>query len=138
MEILRDVGVLLDRHSLAKDRKVLILPAPEELIHTDPELLSRVVLNMAVNAVEASFTGESITLSAQLEGSSICFQVHNLGEIPEKIRHRIFQRSFSTKGTVGRGLGTYVMKLFGEGVLHGEVGFETGRQGTTFWIRVRA
>lgn len=136
MDILRDVGDLLDRHSLARDRRVVILPAPDAVIHTDPELLSRVVLNMAVNAVEASFMGETITLSAQRENSSIRFQVHNVGEIPEKVRGRIFQRSFSTKGTVGRGLGTYVMKLFGESVLHGEVGFDTGPKGTTFWILV--
>jgi len=136
MDILRDVGDLLDRHALARERKVEILPGPEEVIHTDPELLSRVVLNMAVNAVEASFTGETITLSAHREGPSLRFQVHNPGEIPEEIRSRIFQRSFSTKGTVGRGLGTYAMKLFGEGVLHGRVGFDTGLDGTTFWILI--
>jgi hypothetical protein len=136
LQILQDVGDLMNHHALARDRKVEILPAPEEAIHTDPELLSRVVLNMAVNAVEASFTGETITLSAAWEGEHIRFQVHNPGEIPEEIRSRIFQRSFSTKGTAGRGLGTYAMKLFGEGVLHGQVGFDTGPQGTTFWIRL--
>lgn len=134
LEILVDVGDLLSRHALARDRDVEIRPAPEALIHTDPELLSRVVLNMAVNAVEASFMGETITLSAQLEGPDIRFQVHNPGEIPEEIRTRIFQRSFSTKGTAGRGLGTYAMKLFGEQVLRGKVGFDTGPGGTTFWI----
>jgi hypothetical protein len=86
--------------------------------------------------VEASVTGETITLSAHREGPSLRFQVHNPGEIPEEIRSRIFQRSFSTKGTVGRGLGTYAMKLFGEGVLHGRVGFDTGLDGTTFWILI--
>ena len=136
MEVLRDVGDLLDRHALARERNVKILPSPEEVIHTDPELLSRVVLNMAVNAVEASFTGATITLSAHRDGPSLRFQVHNPGEIPEDIRSRIFQRSFSTKGTVGRGLGTYAMKLFGEGVLHGRVGFDTGQGGTTFWILI--
>lgn len=136
LQILQDVGDLMNHHALARDRKVEILPAPEAAIHTDPELLSRVVLNMAVNAVEASFTGEVITLSAVLEGEHIRFQVHNPGEIPEEIRSRIFQRSFSTKGTAGRGLGTYAMKLFGEGVLHGQVGFDTGPRGTSFWIRI--
>jgi signal transduction histidine kinase len=136
LEVLRDVGDLLDRHVRTHDRKVEILPTPEELVHTDPELLSRVLLNMAVNAMEASFMGETITLSAELEGQDIRFRVHNPGEIPEEVRSRIFQRSFSTKGTVGRGLGTYAMKLFGESVLHGQVGFDTGPTGTTFWIRV--
>lgn len=136
LEILRDAGDLLSRHALARDRKMEILPTPDEVIHTDPELLSRVVLNMAVNAVEASFVGETITLSAQIEGQDIRFLVHNPGQIPEEIRSRIFQRSFSTKGAAGRGLGTYAMKLFGENVLHGQVGFDTGLEGTTFWIRI--
>lgn len=136
LEILRDVGDLLARHALAEARKVELLPAPEEIIHTDPELLSRVVLNMAVNAVEASFTGETITLSARAEGPHIRFLVHNPGQIPEEARNRIFQRSFSTKGAAGRGLGTYAMKLFGENVLKGQVGFDTGPEGTTFWIRL--
>lgn len=136
LEILVDVGDLLCRHALARDRLVEILPAPEEVIYTDPELLSRIVLNMAVNAVEASFTGETITLSAQLEGPDMRFAVHNPGVIPEDIQSRIFQRSFSTKSSAGRGLGTYAMKLFGETVLHGKVGFDTGAEGTTFWIRI--
>jgi signal transduction histidine kinase len=136
LDILRDVGDLLDRHTLARERRVEIRPCPKAVIHTDPELLSRVVLNMAVNAVEASSLGETITLSAHQQGPSIRFQVHNPGEIPEEIHSRIFQRSFSTKGTVGRGLGTYAMKLFGENVLGGEVGFDTGQNGTTFWVVV--
>ena len=136
LEILRDAADLVARHTLAGDRKVRLLPAPEVLIHTDPELLSRVVLNMAVNAVEASAPGETVSLSAVLEEQTIRFQVHNRGEIPEGHRSRIFQRSFSTKGSAGRGLGTYAMKLFGESVLGGQVDFETSVEGTTFWIRL--
>jgi hypothetical protein len=135
-ELLVDVWDLLSRHALAKDRKVTLLPAPGEALRTDPELLARVVLNMAVNAMEASASGDTITLSARLDGPNLQFQVHNPGQIPEAIQTRIFQRSFSTKGTAGRGLGTYAMKLFGESVLHGQVGFDSGPGGTTFWIRI--
>lgn len=136
LETLRDVGDLLNHHASSRERQVVILPPPEEVIHTDPELLSRVVLNMAVNAAEASSAGETITLSAVLEGPHIRFQVHNPGEIPDAVRTRIFQRSFTTKASAGRGLGTYAMKLFGERVLHGQVAFDTGPGGTTFWIQI--
>ena len=52
---------------------------------------------------------------------------------------QIFHRSFSTKGGYGRGLGTYGMKLLGEGVLGGSVGFESTEEGgTTFWFRLPA
>ena len=135
-EILRDVSDLLTNHALAGNRNVRILPVPEGCLHTDPELLSRVVLNMAVNAMEASAPGGTITLSVALEEQALRFQVHNQGEIAPEHRSRIFQRSFSTKGSSGRGLGTYAMKLFGENVLRGQVSFETGAEGTTFWIRL--
>lgn len=135
-DILRDVGDLLNQRTQARDRAIRILPTPSGPIRTDTELLSRVLLNMAVNAVEASASGDSITLSTRIEGPEICFQVHNPGEIPEEVRTRIFQRSFSTKAAAGRGLGTYAMKLFGEGALRGRVGFDTGADGTTFWIRI--
>ena len=135
-EILRDVRDLLTNHALAGNRNLRVLPVPEVFLHTDPELLSRVVLNMAVNAMEASTPGGTITLSVALENQALCFQVHNQGEIPQEYRSQIFQRSFSTKGSPGRGLGTYAMKLFGENVLRGQVGFETNTEGTTFWIRL--
>ena len=46
---------------------------------------------------------------------------------------RIFQRNFSTKAEAGRGIGTYSMKLLGEDVLGGEVGFTSSeKDGTVF------
>jgi sensor histidine kinase regulating citrate/malate metabolism len=48
----------------------------------------------------------------------------------------MFKRSFTTKG-IGRGLGTYSMKLLGEKYLKGKVGFESSKQnGTTFYIEI--
>ena len=138
VEILQDVRDLLAQHATARTRTVLLQPAPAAPIQTDPELLSRVVLNMAVNAAEAIPPEGAVTLSARREDGWLRFQVHNPGEMPEEVRSRIFLRSFSTKGGAGRGLGTYAMKLFGERVLGGRVGFDTGREGTTFWIALAA
>jgi signal transduction histidine kinase len=135
-EILCDVRDLLANHALAGDRTLRLLPVPELWVQTDPELLSRVVLNMAVNAMEASSAGGTITLSVEFDAQAVRFLVHNQGEIPLAHRSQIFQRSFSTKGSPGRGLGTYAMKLFGENVLKGQVGFDTGLGGTTFWIQL--
>lgn len=133
-EILQEVGDLLARHASARTRTVILRPTPPDPIQTDPELLSRVVLNMAVNAAEAIPPGGTVTLSTQGKDGHLRFLVHNPGEMPEEVRSRVFLRSFSTKASAGRGLGTYAMKLFGEKVLGGRVGFDTGREGTTFWI----
>jgi signal transduction histidine kinase len=49
---------------------------------------------------------------------------------------RIFSRSFSTKG-VGRGLGTYSIKLLTERYLGGRADFVSNREdGTVFRVRL--
>ena len=64
----------------------------------------------------------------------VTFSVWNAGHIPGATVHRIFQRYFTTKGP-GRGNGTWSMKVVGEELLRGEVGFRTSELGgTTFWI----
>ena len=55
--------------------------------------------------------------------------------IPESIQSQLFKRSFSTKGDVGRGLGTYSIKLFAERFLHGRISFTSGAEdGTVFMV----
>jgi signal transduction histidine kinase len=108
-------------------------------LETDPVLLSRVLINMLKNAFEATPTGGQVRLWCETEsdGQAFWFHVHNPGLIPPEVAARIFQRSFTTKGDPGRGLGTYSMKLLGERYLGGEVSFTTSEtQGTTFSIRL--
>ncbi len=132
--VLTDVQDLLDRHPSARDRHLRVQVDDDPLLTTDPDLLTRVVLNMAVNAVEATAPGAEVLLRAGRHGDDVRLEVCNPGEIPREFRSRIFQRSFSTKGGTGRGLGTYAMKLFGENVLGGRVGFECGEGWTRFFI----
>lgn len=100
----------------------------------DPELLARVLGNMLLNAIEASGPGDVVRVWYETRAAGPIFLVNNPGVVPERVRHQIFTRSFTTKGQ-GRGLGTYGMKLLGERYLGGQVGFrsEPG-QGTTFWL----
>lgn len=103
---------------------------------TDSALLKRILLNMAMNASEASPEMAEIKISCSIKPGKAVFSVNNVGTIPEDVRLQIFQRSFSTKGS-GRGLGTYSMKLFGENYLQGRVYFRTNeKQGTTFTIEL--
>lgn len=102
----------------------------------DPGLLTRILGNMVKNALEAEPTGATITLGADLKENGLEFWVANPSSMPEEVRMQIFQRSFSTKG-MGRGLGTYSLKLFGENYLGGTVGFTSTRdEGTCFFIRL--
>ena len=107
-----------------------------EYIHTDINLLRRVLLNMLKNAVEASEKGDFVIISGELSNSRYVFKVHNSKFISKDIQLQIFQRSFSTKG-MNRGLGTYSMKLFVENYLNGKVHFESNElNGTTFYVEL--
>lgn len=136
------VGALADQLSLSSisaRRMLELLPGldgSDEVVVTDPDLLGRVLLNMAKNAFEATNGREPVTVGFGRDSSGRpFFTVHNPGAIPEEVRPKVFQRAFSTKGGMGRGLGTYGMKLLGENWLHGEVEFESSpEEGTTFRI----
>ena len=115
------------------ERKLVIDGRVESVVfETDAALLSRVLINMVKNALEATPKGGTVTLGCRTDGPDIRFEVHNPTAIPRDIAMQIFQRSFSTK-SAGRGLGTYSMKLIGERFLGGRVGFTTSEaEGTTF------
>ncbi len=106
------------------------------VIKSDRTLLRRVLGNLAKNALEASNDGGIVTLSINESNSSMLFEVHNQTFIPKHIELQIFQRSFSTKG-MGRGIGTYSVKLLTTKYLGGKVSFETDEElGTTFTITI--
>lgn len=90
------------------------------LMVTDARLLYRVVGNMLKNAIEASSAEETVALGCADEGGRKRFFVRNPAVMDDETRHRVFTRSFSTKGET-RGLGTYSMKLLGEGYLKATV-----------------
>jgi hypothetical protein len=99
---------------------------------SDCNLVRRVLGNMVKNALEASRPGETVSLSCTSREGGVDFPVHNPGMMPDDVRLRVFQRNFSTKG-LGRGLGTYGMKLLTERYLDGRVSFTTSAaEGTTF------
>ncbi len=103
---------------------------------TDETLLSRILINMIKNALEAINENEVITFLADETSDFFRFSVHNKTFIPVATQLQIFKRSFSTKGK-SRGLGTYSMKLLGEKFLEGKVGFtSTKNDGTTFYIDI--
>lgn len=132
--ILSEVEHLFQDHPLTEERTLeLAFIAHEIILVTDFHLASRIVINMVTNALEATPEGGTVKLSIETQHNSVSYCVWNAGVIPEDIARRIFQRNFSTKACMGRGFGTYSMKLFGEQVLGGAVGFETSPdKGTTF------
>ncbi|MDZ7838806.1 MAG: sensor histidine kinase [Actinomycetota bacterium] len=95
-------------------------PGQRIILNTDQRLLRRVLENMVLNALEASKSRETVTVSCKIKKGFAEFSVHNHGYIPKEHQLQLFQRSFTTKGT-GRGLGTYSMKLLSERYLQGSI-----------------
>lgn len=131
--LLETLAGMMANHPLAKERRIVLTPGGDRLaLTTDKTLLSRVLLNLIKNALEAVPRGEAATISCQKEEGSAVFLVHNPTFMPPAVQHQLFQRSFSTKGA-GRGFGTYSIRLLTENYLGGKVTFTSEpAEGTTF------
>jgi nitrogen-specific signal transduction histidine kinase len=133
--IVKDVVHHLEKHYSALGKNIeLINPNWTGTLSTDKRLLTRVLINMLKNALEASGKGETVTIGYRPTDNGMEFHVHNSGHMSEEAKSQIFQRSFSTKGA-GRGLGTYSMKLLTEKYLEGEISFTSEEKaGTIFSV----
>jgi nitrogen-specific signal transduction histidine kinase len=137
VSVLNDLKDLFSLQASEASKSILIdLNSDKLTIITDPVLLRRILGNMVKNAIEVYSPKATITLSCRYKNESARFSVHNPAVIDENVQLQLFKRSFTTKG-IGRGLGTYSMKLLGEKYLKGKVGFESTEQnGTTFFIDI--
>jgi nitrogen-specific signal transduction histidine kinase len=134
LDLLREIVDLYKNHDVARDRTVRVdANAQDVTMTTDRTLLQRVIGNMTKNAIEACRPGETVTLGCVTQMKQVQFWVHNPNEMPREIQLQVFQRSFSTKG-VGRGLGTYSIKMLSERYLKGAASFVSGKDGTIFRV----
>lgn len=132
-ELMQDVHSLYVNHEVARSRKLVLGEVPNQAIFTDAAILRRILGNLVKNALEAIPAGETVTMFCESTEDKIAFCVHNPGVMPPEVQLQVFQRSFSSKGTDGRGIGTYSVKLFGERYLKGVVNFVSREpEGTTF------
>jgi len=137
LSLLSDITALMRRETSCRGKTLLVDPQSADVFFaSDRKLLTRILVNMQKNALEATAPGGAVTAGCDQEDGFVRFWVHNAGVVPEEARTQIFRRAFSTKGR-GRGLGTYGMKLFAENYLGGQVGFATDETaGTTFFVRL--
>ena len=137
-ELLASVAEVFTGHKVASERRLVVaITEGRTTLATDRLLVGRILVNMVKNAFEATPPGGEVHLRHTKEGAYTVFRVWNPGCIPPAIATWIFQRSFTSKTERGHGLGTYSMKLLGEGHLGGLVSFtSTEAEGTTFQFRV--
>jgi signal transduction histidine kinase len=133
-DIKQELGRIISGHKASSQKKIFEdWPKEDVMLETDPLLLSRLLGNMVINALEATPKGGAIRVIVTATRENVSWKVWNKTNIPKPIQKRIFQRYFSSKHGDSRGLGTYSMKLFGETYLKGKISFQsTLDQGTTF------
>ncbi len=136
-EILDRLGRFFSTSAAADGRRLEIQAGAADAFICDPVLLTRVLVNMVKNALEATPRGGTVKVWHERREGRRGFMVENPGLIPAEVAGRVFERCFSTKGCQGRGLGAYGAKLLGEQLLGGEVGFAPhGGASTRFFIWV--
>lgn len=137
LPLLQDIADIMRQESSARGKSLAVdICGADIAFSSDRKLVSRILVNMLKNALEATPRGGTVATGCDLEQGELCFWVRNPGQIPPEVREQIFRRTFSTKGK-GRGLGTYGMKLFAENYLEGTVGFSSDADtGTEFYLRL--
>lgn len=139
-QMLERVRAALETQPCARERRIGLGPAEGPRVTTDPFLLQRVLANMVKNALEATPAGGQVRAWCEPSdepGFALVFRVHNAQAMPPEVAAAVFQRSFSTKASRGRGLGSYSMKLLGERYLQGRLRFTSSRaDGTCFEIHL--
>jgi PAS domain S-box-containing protein len=80
------------------------------VVVADPELLRELLLNLAMNACQASTGGAPIEVTVTAAGDQCRIAIADRGPgIPSEIRHRVFEPFFTTKHG-GTGLGLAIVK----------------------------
>jgi two-component system sensor histidine kinase HydH len=134
-EVLDEAVRLIGPQATNQGVEIIFSPPAVQLpsVSLDPQKFQQAVLNLLINGLEAMPTGGKLSLRALLENDHLVVEVADTGAgIPPEVRKNLFKPYFSTK-TQGTGMGLALTeKLIGQ---HGgQVGFESGTQGTTFRI----
>ena len=106
-EVIELAGPKDHRHFLLFRKDI---PAALPLLSCDPEMISKVLLNLARNAIQATPAGGQIIFAAHVEPDNVVISVKDHGGgIPDLIVDRIFDPFFTTRES-GLGLGLTVAR----------------------------
>ncbi len=110
--VLESVGRLLEKRAQEKQLKLVVdvgADLPEAAIDEDP--LRQVILNLTLNAFEASPEGGRVRLTARHENDGLRLTIDDEGPgIPEEERGGVFEAFFSTRADRPVGLGLAVCR----------------------------
>jgi signal transduction histidine kinase len=136
-DLLRSVLSLASHAAEASGVRLRQMPANDELeIACDPEQIKQVLLNLVINAIEASPADSEIRLSTFAHSGNIAIEVEDSGSgISRESEDRIFDPFFTTKAK-GTGLGLAISSMI-VSQHNGSLAFHANAAGgTTFRIEL--
>ncbi len=143
MTFMDEVKEVLGTYALQHDIRLRI-SGKLDGIYTmaDKKRLLQVMYNLMSNAVKFSAEYSEVNISVSEDDEDVVIAVRDQGEgIPEEFKPRVFERfaqadASNSRRTGGTGLGLSIAK----GIVErhqGHIDFESGKQGTTFRIRLK-
>jgi two-component system phosphate regulon sensor histidine kinase PhoR len=117
---------------------------PEPLkVRCDARALEQILVNLLDNAIKNTPGGGRVTLLADAVGAHVMLSVLDTGPgVEARHQQRIFERFYRVDGgraraDGGSGLGLAIVKHLAQ-LQAGEVGVESGRGGSRFWVKLPA
>lgn len=111
--LLDEAFTLLRRKAQASGVRLLYQMDGDHLLHADRNQILQVLINVLLNAIQASPVNGRVRVSALLEGNQLRIHVEDEGSgVPQEYLGRIFDPFFSTKGE-GQGTGLGLSVSFG-------------------------
>ncbi len=102
-------------------------------LSADETLCYLLIANLLKNAIEASTSGDTVTLTLEAQ-DDIIIAVHNPTVVPEEVRNNFFEKYATSGKTTGTGIGTYSAKLMAK-TMGGSIKMTTSEEdGTTVTV----
>ncbi|MCP5120058.1 MAG: GHKL domain-containing protein [bacterium] len=134
--LVRQAVSLVREPSRRRDVQIAIDDVPDSArADVDGPQIQQVLINLLLNAIEASPPGETIRVSVEMSEGHLSLAVADRGSgIPEEARPHVFDVYFTTKPE-GVGLGLSVSReiVANHG---GRLDFDTGEHGATFRVQL--
>ncbi|MBF0582858.1 MAG: sensor histidine kinase, partial [Magnetococcales bacterium] len=104
----------------------------------DKTLCYTLFANLCKNALEASGTGQTVTIALRNGDNGMAtIAIHNHGAVPEAIRETFFEKYVTHGKRGGTGLGTYSSRLMAE-TQQGQIALHSSElEGTTITVTLR-
>jgi two-component system phosphate regulon sensor histidine kinase PhoR len=132
---------LVRERALAKEIHLGADVAAELRFRADPRAMEQILVNLLDNAIKHTPQGGRVTLLGDWAGTQVMVSVLDTGPgIEPRHQQRIFERFYRAdngraRSDGGSGLGLAIVKHLAQ-AQGGDVGVESGRGGSRFWVRL--